>query len=426
MQINTLTTQQLIFVIFLAVTSQILIIIFIAFFQYRSSFKKTKSSLNTQVINLEENISLDTLSASQKIKPAWNDFRDFKVERVVIENKNKSVKSFYITPVDRKPLPIFNPGQYLTFCLNIEDRRMQIPKPIIRCYSLSQNPDPEYYRITIKKIVSPEDGHSGPVGIASGYFHELVNEGDILSVKAPSGRFYLDTERDDPVVLIGSGIGITPVLCMLNTCLINTPRREIWFYYGVRNSDEQIMKPYLEEIADKHENLHLHVCFSKPGKQDIMRKDYHHIGHIDISLLHETLPMKSCQFYICGPGQMMETVVPGLKAWGVAHGDIHYESFGPSSMARHEMQHISSDLIITFSKSDKTCRWSSRARSLLEFAETNGIPINSGCRAGSCGSCQTSIEAGEVEFTQLPDIDPESGMCLPCISIPKTNLTLSI
>ena len=62
--------------------------------------------------------------------------------------------------------------------------------------------------------------------------------------------------------------------------------------------------------------------------------------------------------------------------------------------------------------------------SLLDFAQDNGITVNSGCRAGSCGSCQTSIRSGEVAYTQSPDFDPEPGSCLMCVCTPKTAVTL--
>jgi ferredoxin len=60
----------------------------------------------------------------------------------------------------------------------------------------------------------------------------------------------------------------------------------------------------------------------------------------------------------------------------------------------------------------------------LDFAEAHGIAVNSGCRAGSCGSCQTSIRSGEVAYNQSPDFDPDPGSCLLCVTQPKTAVTL--
>jgi len=68
--------------------------------------------------------------------------------------------------------------------------------------------------------------------------------------------------------------------------------------------------------------------------------------------------------------------------------------------------------------------WDSKAASLLDFAEANGVPIDSGCRAGNCGTCLTAIKGGKVELVGEPGSKPEEGSCLACISIPKENLTL--
>jgi ferredoxin len=80
--------------------------------------------------------------------------------------------------------------------------------------------------------------------------------------------------------------------------------------------------------------------------------------------------------------------------------------------------------VVRFSHADKQVLWTPASGSLLDLAEANGIAVNSGCRAGGCGSCQTTIETGEVAYTQAPDFDPEPGNCLLCVCTPKTSLTL--
>ena len=83
-----------------------------------------------------------------------------------------------------------------------------------------------------------------------------------------------------------------------------------------------------------------------------------------------------------------------------------------------------SDITVTFAKSGQQAQWSPQSGSLLEFAEAQGIAIDSGCRAGGCGTCQTTIQTGEVAYSQSPDYDPEPGTCLMCVCIPKTHVTL--
>lgn len=113
--------------------------------------------------------------------------------------------------------------------------------------------------------------------------------------------------------------------------------------------------------------------------------DYQHRGHVDIQLLRSTLKLMRYQFYVCGPKPMMEALVPALEEWGVAPGDIHYESFGPASLTKQEKSAKAGTQIIrvTFSKTGWSIAWDRGADSLLEFAETHGIAVESGCRAGS-------------------------------------------
>lgn len=359
---------------------------------------------------------------------AWSGFRSFRVERKVVEDAAQSICSFYLVPEDGKALPSFLPGQFLTF-------RLDVPaldgssEQIIRCYSLSDMPRPDYYRVSIKRVPAPAGGDVPP-GRSSTHFHDRIAVGSLLQVRAPGGHFHIE-HNDEPLVLIGGGIGITPMLSMLNWCLAKQSGREVWLFYGVRNSDEPVMKAQLEVLAAAHPNFHLRLCFSNPLPEDQAGRDYQHHGRIDIGLLRMQLPLKPFHFYICGPTPMMETLVTALEDWGVPEARIHFEAFGPASIkprqafaAAQESQATASDIVVTFAKSGKKLPWLPAAGSLLEFAEANGIAVNSGCRAGGCGSCQTAIQAGEVSYRHPPDHDPEPGSCLLCTCTPKTSVTL--
>ena len=63
---------------------------------------------------------------------------------------------------------------------------------------------------------------------------------DLIDVKAPAGHFYLDTNQRGPVVLIGGGIGLTPLLSMLNYITATGSTRETWFFYGVQNGAHHV------------------------------------------------------------------------------------------------------------------------------------------------------------------------------------------
>jgi len=143
------------------------------------------------------------------------------------------------------------------------------------------------------------------------------------------------------------------------------------------------------------------------------------------------LPLRPYDFYVCGPTPMMESLVPALEDWGVPDERIHFEAFGPASIRRKSVagaespnESAATGIVVNFSRSGRQLPWTPAAGNLLELAEANGISVNSGCRAGSCGSCQTTIQSGEVSYRQPPDFDPEPGSCLLCVCAPKTSVTL--
>jgi ferredoxin-NADP reductase len=369
---------------------------------------------------------------------AWQGFRTFKVNRKVFEDAAQSVCSLYLVPEDGQPPPAFLPGQFLTF--RMDTAANGLTEHIVRCYSLSDAPSPTCYRISVKRVLPPM-GSEFPPGRSSTYIHDQVAVGSLLQVRAPSGHFHID-RSNAPVVLIAGGIGITPLLSMLNWSLAEQSGREIWLFYGVRNADEAVMTAHLEALAAAHGNFHLRFCFSDVPPEEVAGRDYYRCGRITVDLLRVELPLKPYHFYICGPTPMLASLVPALGDWGVPDGRIHFEAFGPASIQRKQEAANAvanaaansvdastgvvseTTIVVTFAKSGKQLPWQPAKGTLLEFAEANGIAIDSGCRAGSCGTCQTTIRDGEVAYRQQPDYDPEPGTCLVCCCAPKSSVTL--
>lgn len=425
-----MTSGTLALIILTAILAQIAVYMLVSYYRHKREYRGLESSVGMTTSGGEQS---PVPSAVSEQTPAWEGFKTFEVQRRMMEDEAESACSFYLVPVDGQPLPSFKPGQFLTFRLQIPDPVTGGTRKVVRCYSLSDRPRPDYYRVTIKRMLPPADQPDAPPGVSSNYFHDHVQVGTQLSVKAPSGHFYLMEEAPLPVVLVAGGIGLTPMLSIINVLLDSGTPREVWLFYGVRNSAEHVMKTHFETLARAHPNFHLHVCYSRPGEQDVEGVDYQHRGHVDIQRLQLSLKLMRYQFYVCGPRAMMESLVPALEQWGVATDDIYYEAFGPASLPTHKKPKPVSAakvvtpqaITITFSKSAKHLPWDPAANSLLEFAENNGIKVDSGCRAGSCGTCQTLLEAGEVEYSQDPDAEIESGHCLLCIATPKSDLKLN-
>jgi ferredoxin-NADP reductase len=269
-----------------------------------------------------------------------------------------------------------------------------------------------------------------PPGIASAHLHDRVHETDVIELRAPSGQFFLDPESAAPAVLICGGIGITPMMSMLRWSLDEQPDRVVHLFHGVRNGREHAFKRTLEDLAGAHPNFHLNMVYSQPDPDDRQGRDFQHAGYVDVDLLKRMLPPGKHDFYVCGPPPMMESLVPALRAWGIPESAIHFEAFGPASArsalgASEDPASVgSAPLEIKFHRSGRTLSWDGRDASLLDFAERHGVAVESGCRSGSCGSCETRLLSGEVSYARRPDHDISPGYCLLCVGVPVSPLVL--
>jgi uncharacterized protein len=390
----------------------------------RQFAEREQMRLSSERLKLEIEAAKLRCQQAEQPKFLWNGYRKFKVVKKISECAD--VYSFHLAPHDGKPLPAFKPGQYLTFQLKVPGQS----KPVIRCYSLSDGPNhPDFYRVTIKRALPPPDQPSHGPGVASSFFCDCIKPGDILDVKAPSGNFHLDMSKETGIVLISAGVGVTPMLCMLNAVLANRSQREVWFFFGVRNQSDHIQKEYLESIAAKHDNVHLHVCYSRPGPEDRLGKDYHHAERVSVDLFKKLLPSNNYEYFLCGPGAFMKSITDGLSEWGVPDENVAFEAFGPATVVRKAAAPVGASvgaaaIEVSFSRSGKVCQWNPQFSSLLDLADANGIKIDCGCRAGNCGTCLVAIKSGKVEYVAGHGAPSEDGSCLTCICKPQTNLVL--
>ncbi|MFT5392246.1 MAG: ferredoxin-NADP reductase [Gammaproteobacteria bacterium] len=383
-------------------------------------FETEKDLLAAQIARLGDPIQ--TLEA-QGAGAAWSGFRKFMLVGKVLEGDH--ICSFYFAPHDGQALPPFLPGQFLTFQMTPDGS----DRSLIRCYSLSDSPThPDYYRVTIKRIRGRANVAGSHDGVVSSQFHRTVMPDDLIDVKAPSGHFHLNVEERTPVVLTGGGIGLTPVLSMVNYLVASGSKREAWLFYGVAHGGEHVMKEHLASIAAEHENIHLHICYSAPRDTDRLGVDYDHAERVSVDLFKRLLPSNNYDFYTCGPAPMMDQITHELEKWGVPEDRIHFEAFGAATVKR-----VSKDVApsasgppieVEFARSGNTLVWDNSSSSLLEFAEASGIAMDSGCRAGNCGACVTAVRSGNVQYLNPPGATVDEGSCLTCISVPKGNLVL--
>ena len=359
-------------------------------------------------------------------------FRDFIVDRKAPESE--TITSFYLVPEDGVALPEFQPGQFLTFELDIPGHE----KPVIRTYSLSDSPNPEYYRVSIKREPAPRDQPDLPPGLSSNYFHDRVEFGAKLRVGAPRGKFHLDQESERAIVLLSGGVGLTPMISMMNAIVRNGSRRPVWFVHGVRNGREHAMGQHVRRIAEENNNIHGFVCYSDPDPDDVEGRDYDSPGRVDIALLKQLIPFDDYDFYLCGPPPFMKALYRGLLSLSVSETRIHYEFFGQGSILQDdaepagqgEMSPAEAELVggiqVAFARSGLTVGWDPACDSILDLAERQGLNPEYSCRSGICHTCISELTEGEVEYFEEPLDEPDPGHILICCARPKTSLVIEI
>lgn len=249
----------------------------------------------------------------------WIDYRDFKVVKKVSESD--VITSFYLDAVDGEPFPSHQSGQFITIKANIPGEAYTH----LRQYTLSCAPGDRYYRISVKR----EDALNGnPAGIVSSYLHNQVEEGSILPISAPGGDFILDKQDDRPLVLISGGVGLTPMMSMLETVIKSNPGREVTFIHAAKSGKVHAMRDRINEITEKHPQVTAYTIYDNPGPED--EGFYDKQGYIVEAWLSSVIPTTDAAYYYCGPTGFMDAVHQHLTNLGVTAEDIHYEIFGPA------------------------------------------------------------------------------------------------
>jgi hypothetical protein len=358
----------------------------------------------------------------------WENFRTFVVDRKLAESD--VVTSFHLVPEDGEALSAFQPGQFLTLKLYIEGQ----PRPVIRTYSLSDSPSHEdHYRISIKREDAPAP--ELPPGVSSTHFHDRVEVGARLCVKAPRGQFTLDPGADTPVVLVSAGVGLTPMISMLNAIVESGRQRTTWFIHGARNGREHAMGAHVRRLAAENDNVRVHIRYSQPREEDVQDRAYETRGHVDVELLQAILPERDFDFYLCGPTPFLKSLYRGLLAWGVPESRIRYEFFGPATALKAGEEgdrpaartpDVTGDIQVTFARSGVTAPWDPSAESLLDLAEAQGLRPDFSCRSGICQSCVSKLLDGEIEYFQEPLEVPDPGCVLICSAKPRTDVVIDV
>ncbi|MGF6918473.1 NO-inducible flavohemoprotein [Paraburkholderia sp. 40] len=257
------------------------------------------------LMGLEENVYVEKEMANG----GWRGTRPFVVARKVCESDE--ITSFYLCPVDGGEMLEFQPGQYIGLRLIVDGEEIR------RNYSLSAAPNGREYRISVKRE---------PNGKASNFLHDCVTEGATLDLFPPSGEFTLK-HSDKPLVLISGGVGITPMLAMLDAGLQTS--RPIHFIHAARHGGVHAFRQLIDDLANRHAQLKRFYVYERPRQQD---DAYQANGYLDEARLVEWMPAtRDVDAYFVGPMLFMKAVKRHLMAIGVPEKQSRYEFFGPAA-----------------------------------------------------------------------------------------------
>ncbi|SHI60642.1 NO-inducible flavohemoprotein [Flavobacterium terrae] len=245
-------------------------------------------------------------------KGGWNGWRTFIINRIVEESTE--IKSFYLTPKDNQPIASYHPGQYLSVKTFVEALGHEQP----RQYSLSSAFNEKYYRISVKK----ENPENLPAGYVSNNLHNK-KVGDQIEVSAPAGLFHIGEKPQQPLVLISGGVGITPMMSILEA-QAEKENKIVWLH-SCRNENVQAFKNEVNHYHENFKNVTAYTFFNELASETKYKK----IGFMNLDEIKKDIILPDAKYYVCGPQAFIKAQFESLKKLGVQQDSIFYEEFGP-------------------------------------------------------------------------------------------------
>lgn len=311
---------------------------------------------------------------------------------------------------------LFVPGQFLTLAVALAGKTTK------RSYTIASSAaQRDYVEVTVKR----EDQ-----GVVSRYLHDRVAPGDLLQISAPQGRFTFAGTEAESIVLIGAGVGITPLMCIIRTLTDRGWNKDMFLLFACRSSEDFVFRDELERLQKRHANLHVVATMTRSDGTVWMGPK----GRLTKDLIAQSVPdLPNRRIHVCGPPAMMDATRVMLTELGVRPAQVFTEAFGPAEKKEVRQSAVQTAMVeappettpvVSFSISQKAAPLPPDT-SVLEAAEHVGVSIDNSCRAGTCGLCKVRLLKGSVTMAVEDGLPPEEkskGIILACQAKSKTNI----
>lgn len=291
---------------------------------------------------------------------------------VAVRPETPDVTSYWLRPNAR--FGAHRPGAHVTLRVPVDGQLLE------RSYSVSSGPSSDgLIAITVKRV---------PGGRVSNWLADRLRPGDVLELSPPQGQFLLPSPAPRKLVMISAGSGITPLMAMLRQLVSESASNEVTFMHFARSPEDVIFGAELAQVAERSPNVRVALCVERatPAWRGAR-------GRFDLALLEREAPdFRNLDTFLCGPGAFMKQVIQTLEHAGADLNKLRFERFNAGFDAS---QGLSQTQVVRFLRSG--CEsLSNQPRTILEQAESQGIGLASGCRAGNCGTCRCTKRSGVV------------------------------
>jgi ring-1,2-phenylacetyl-CoA epoxidase subunit PaaE len=343
-------------------------------------------------------------------------FHTLKVIDIVRETADAVSVAFEV-PANLKQDYKYKQGQYLTLKLKVKGEEIR------RSYSICSSPVDEHeLRVAIKKV---KDGR------ASTFINDNVKVGDAIEVMIPMGNFFteMNAANKKNYILFAGGSGITPMLSILKTVLTSEPNSRVTLLYGNNDESSVIFYKKIDELAITHsDRLNVvHVLNAPPaGHPELLKGLMTKEKNMELVKSYVNTALDN-EYFICGPGPMMENVVSALKELNINEAKVHIEYFTAPVNAEdikpsgNTASGATAKIIID---GDEHSVVLEPEETVLEAALRIGLDAPFACQGGSCCTCRAYLEEGKVEMQvnyALSASEVKQGYILTCQSRPTTD-----